>query len=321
MTYRWWELKLLSYRSEVNLVLGALFDLLFFWIVVLLVGVLSNIYIPLYAQVGIAFLPAMVVYLWSTNLFRNHVATYEKGVVTFLERIVPSGPNGSGLPPGYYWLPLGWPFYKLAIKQSTLEVTVPFNQMQVWTANNATHRQGAINGEIDGNAQFEVIDPGQYNSVAQVDIVLRAIVEEGARDVCERLTIEEFIATRNDALAGDIDTEINNKLAARSRPLGVRLNGVNVTRTDNKSQAVTSGWDQITVQQSLATARATDAAGRVRRIRAYKATGVDANRAAALDAVVSDKSGATVGDQRYNVDVGESLKDIGRAIIAKVGGP
>lgn len=319
--YRWWQINVaLTYRSEINLVFGAIFDLLLVYIIVLFMEAMFNTRFHPTIEVLAVLAIGVAKYLWSTALFTNHVPTFEKGAVTFLERLVPSGPDGSGFPPGYYWLPLGWPFYKLAIKQPTKEITVSFDQMQVWTANSSTRGQGAVNGQIDGNAQFEITDPGLYTAIAQPQVVLKAIVEEAARDVCERLTIEEFIETRNDELASDILVQINRTLSARTRAVGVRLNSINVTRTDNKSEAVKTGWDQINVQRSTAAARAIDAAARVRRIRAYKGTGVDANRAAALDAVVSDKPGATVGDQRYNVDVGEALKSLGSTILTRFGG-
>ena len=192
--------------------------------------------------------------------------------------------------------------------------------MQVWTRNSRVEGQGAISGRTDGTAQFKIVDLGQYSSVEQPKVVLEAIVLESARDVCERRTIEAFIAERNDTLATEITDQINTTLAARTSPLGVRLKSVNVKRTDNESVTVKAGWDQINVQQSTATARATDAAARIRRVRGYTKAGIDPNRAAALDAVASDKVGATVGDQRYNVDVGESLKGVAGALVQRIGG-
>jgi hypothetical protein len=316
----WRSVDLLSFRSEINLVLGAVYDLVLAYIVVLLMGVITQIYMPQFAQFTLTLLLGVTKYLWSTNLGHNHIATYQMGSVTFLERLIPSGPNGAGLRPGYYWFPLGWPFYKLAILQDVKELTVPFENMQVWTKNSKISGQGAIDGRTDGNAQFEIIDPSQYNAITNPLVVLESIVLESARDVCESRSIEEFIDSRNDTLAAEISTGITAKLTARSSPLGVLLKSVNVTRTDNKSEAVKTGWEQINVQQSIVVARATDAAGRIRRIRGYKGAGVDANRAAALDAVVSDKAGATIGDQRFNVDVGDSLKGVAQALVSKIGG-
>ncbi|MBX4192077.1 SPFH domain-containing protein [Candidatus Parcubacteria bacterium] len=316
----WWKLNTLAYPSEINLTLGAVLDLAFTYVGILILEMLTRSYMPRPIEVLVVLTIAIPKYLWSTNLFRNKVETFEMGSVTYLERLIPSGPTGDGLLPGYYWFPLGYPFYELSVRESTREITIDFDQMQVWLANSQTHGQGAVNGVLDGNAQFAVIDPGRFKSVTNSDIVLNAMTQEGARDVCERLTIEEFVEERNDKLAEDISTEINTKLVARPASLGVKLMSVNVTRTDLKSEAVKGGWERVNVEQSLAVARKTDADARRERIKGYAAEGVDPNRAAALDAVVSDKAGATVGDQRYNLDVGNALKDIGKIIANKLGG-
>ena len=114
----WWELNPLAHKTEINLTLGAATDLLLAYVLVLLIGIATRTYLPPAFQIVLVLVIAVPKYLWSTNLFRNHVSTFEMATVTFLERIVPSGPEGKGLESGYYWLPLGWPFYELTFKES-----------------------------------------------------------------------------------------------------------------------------------------------------------------------------------------------------------
>ncbi len=308
---------LLSQKSEVNLALGAIVDLLGAYIVVTIFAIAVQAYVHPVAQTLLVLTIATPKYLWSVNLFQNHVPTYSKGAVTFLERIIPAGPMDQGLTPGYYWLPLGWPFYSLGIKESTKEFGIPFKQMQIWAKNTSGGGEGAIEGQVDGNVQFKVVDPAKFQAFTpDPKAALETLVLESARDICENLTIEGFIDERNDSLAGRILAKIQaDALPGRA---GVVAKSSNVSRTDNRDQTVKSSWAQVTAQRSINAARATDAQGRVQRIENYKTAGVDANRAAALDAVASDKAGATIGDQRFNLDVGESIKDIGNALINRI---
>lgn len=318
--YPWWGLNELSYASETNLALGALFDLLLAYVLVLAIAIAAHKHPPMSVQVVLTLIIAAAKYAWSTDLFRNKVPTFFKGGMAFLEKIVPSGPDGKGLPPGYYWTILGRPFYTLVLVQSVKELTVEFKNMQVWAANSSTRGQGAIQGETDGVAQFEIIDPGAWNAVEHPLDVLTAIVYECARDVCESMTIEGFIATSNNELADKILVLTQEKLVNRIKSLGVRCISVNVKKTDNKDQDVKNGWAQVNVQGSLATARGVDAMGRAARIRLYRRQGVDANRAAVLDAVTSDKAGATVTDGRNTVDIGPAIQAVGNAFADKIGG-
>ncbi len=307
---------LLALKSEDNLVLGAIIDLLLAYIGVVLVCITAHIYLPLWGRIALALIIGISKYLWSVNLFRNQVPTYAMGVVTFIQRLTPTGPAGTGLMPGYYWFPLGWPFYSLLLKQPVKEISVLFENLQVWTKNAQVGGQGSIQGVLDGLAQFAIDDPGAYNAVENPFKVLEGITHEAARDVAEYLTAEDYLDKRNKVLGQNIFDDIKQKLSDRTRSLGVRCVSVSVKKTDNLDPEVKKSWAQITVQRSLVTARGIDAAGRVERIESYKKAGVDASRAIAADLVADEKTGATVGDQRYNGDVGPSLKDLGEGLVA-----
>ena len=311
---------LLELPTEANLILGAIVDFLLGYIVIILLMFTMSSHPPLSVQFLLAFAIGSVKYLfWSTRLLQNKVTTFEIGMVTFLERIIPTGPDGKGLRPGRYWLLFGWPLYQISIKQDVREISIKFENMQVWTKNSADGKQGAIKGVLDGLAQFAIINPGEFNAVGNPIEVLTSLAHETARDAAEGMSAEEFLATENDQLGKIIYKEILEKLAERIKPLGVRCVSVTVNLTDIENSEVEKGWGQVTVQRALATSRATDAAARVRRLRAYKASGVDTNRAAAVDLVANGATGAQVDDRRFNVDVGESLKDVGSRFVDAVG--
>lgn len=314
------DVSLLRLPTELNLILGGVVDFLLGYIVIVILMFAMGAYPPLGVQLLLAFIIGLAKYtFWSTRLLENKVTTFEMGMATFLERIIPTGPDGRGLRPGRYWLLMGWPFYKIAIKQDVREISVPFEQMQVWTKNSSELDKGAVQGVLDGLAQFAIIDPGAYNAVGNPLEVLTSLTHESARDAAEGMTAESFLATENDQLGKIIYKDVVGKLNERIKSLGVRCISVTVNLTDIKNKDVENGWGQVTVQRALATSRATDAAARTRRIRAYKAAGVDGNRAAAVDLVANGTSGAQVDDRRFNLDVGQSLKDVGQGFVEAVG--
>src|SRR5262245_16752854 len=144
--YKWWNLNTLSFRSEINLIFGAILDIVFTYVAILFFETVTGTYLANSLVGVLVLLIAGLKFLWSINFFQNHVPTYKMGIVTFMEKIVPSGPTGTGLLPGYYWFPLGWPFYKLFVTQSVLEFTIPFERMKVWTQNSAVGEQGGVAG-------------------------------------------------------------------------------------------------------------------------------------------------------------------------------
>jgi SPFH domain / Band 7 family len=314
----------LSYPSIVNLIFGAAFDFFTAYIAIALIEIWLHVRTPLWSQLLLAFAVGALKYAWSTNLMGNRVTTYHMGVVTFLQGIVDSGPDGKGLRPGTYWFPLGWPFYQLENNQEVKEISVPFENLQVWTKNTTAGGQGSIQAVLDGLAQFVIENPAEYNNVEHPFEVLEGLTHEAARDVAEDLTAEDYLDKKNKELGDKIFDDIDAKLAARTQSLGVRCVSVSVKKTDNKDERVKDGWAQITVQRALAESRRIDAEARVVRLGDYRAAGVDPNRAIAADLVADDKAGATVDDKRYNADIGDSLKEVGtliaNGIVNRIGG-
>jgi hypothetical protein len=319
---RWWG-DILSYNTETNLVMGAIIDFMLGVVIVLLLTVPFGVRLPVAAIAALGLLPGIPKFLWSIDFpfFRNHVPTYRKGVATYLEEIVPSGPSGDGFNPGYYWLPLGRPFFKLAFTETTKEITIPFDNMEVWLRNHATPGRGGVKGRVHGNMQFRITDPAAFNAFDNDGggrVVLDKLAPQAVRDVCEPLTAEVFIDTRNDALNVLADNEVRRKLSSRARPLGAELVGTNISHTDIENPAVQGGWERINVEESNKTSRKTDADARVERIRSYTGADVDADHAATLDAAASGFAGVTVGHQSYDVDIGEDAKDLAETLVNKI---
>jgi len=331
-------LGLLALSSLQSLIVGAVIDYCLGFLLVSLFGL--AVYIPLNAKLFLALVPAVPLYMWSLNLHRRHLADhikpeyrdrrgnyippFERGIVTRLGEIVPSGPDGKGLRTGYHWFPLGEPVFRIFKTQSIKEITIPFDNMQVWTKNREVGDTGMIEGIADGITQFQIEDPAKWNAVANPEELLNAIVLESARDVCEGDSIINYLGTKNQDLAKKIVNQINEILLTSNGGvpgrLGVRLVSVNVRKTDTKDKITKDSWSEVAKQEALAAARKTDADARVERIKTYKTVGVDANRAVAADLVADDKTGASVNDQRFNADVGQSLKDVTEALISKIPG-
>ena len=329
---------LLALTALESLMVGAIIDYL---VGLLLVFLLTWVFHPPIILLAVAaFVPGIPLYLWSTNLHKmyhkdrkepdctfrnkrgNFVPPYERGLLARVGEVIPSGPDGKGLRPGYYWFPLGDPIYGIFKTVSIKEITIPFENMEVWTKNAEQAGLGAIKGLTDGIAQFQIIDLGKYFAIQNPDVVLNAIVLESARDVCENLTMEQFLGTPNKQLSDDIEVRVRQILAKRNAnmtdSLGVELISVNVKKTDNKNQEVEKGHARISVERSNVISRQIDADARKERIVGYKDTGVDANRAATLDAVVDDKAGAKISDERKFNDVGPGIIGVTTAIAEKI---
>ena len=338
---------ILGLSSTESLVAGIIVDFAIGLLVAYLLGL--AFYFPFGFKLLFALVIGALLYGWSLNLHKkypcaedtslqlrseqpvvhplrlesrsgNYIPPFQRGIVTRLGEVIPSGPDGNGLRSGYHWFPLGEPFYGIFKKQSVKMMTVPFENMQVWTKNIKEKGHGSVEGLVDGLAQFQIEDLAAYNAVDTPEVVLNAIVRESARDVCENNTIEEFLGTENETLADNILEEIKRRILKVPGNLGGRFVSVNVKKTDNRDEEVKKGHAEINVQRSLATSRKTDADARVARINDYKAAGIDPNRAIAADLVADDKTGATITDQRFHGDVGPALEGLTKGLIDKIGG-
>jgi hypothetical protein len=322
---------LLSLSSIWNLTLVAVGDLVVVSVVMFIVGTAARI--PLEIQFALVFFISVALFLWQSNLFRNHVDTFEKAVVTFLDEIVPSGPDGQGLSRGYYAFWVGPPFWKMEFPTDTRRVPVPFKQMQVWLQNsldgaststagfsNTQKREhdakkrgskGSVEGEITGVALYRVVNPSQSNATKELEaIVLPNLTEESARDVAEGLTDKQFLAKENDVLGNFIWIDITAKLAKFDPPLGVVCDGVIVSKTDVKDPSVRNAWAQVSAQDAMRIALETANDGLVSRTDKLKNSGVDADRAPVVDLVNQGKAGATVSNNKSEFDIGKSTKDV-----------